>query len=54
MAGKKKLVGGLCATRGMPNATEHFRNRASSQPVVKLYEHLTAGQKDAIGSMELG
>jgi hypothetical protein len=54
MAGKKKLVGGLRAARGLPNATERFRNRASPQPVVKLYEHLTAGQKDAIVSMELG
>jgi hypothetical protein len=54
MAGKKKLVGAQHATCGMPNATERFRNRASPQPVVKLYEHLTAGQKDAISTIELG
>ncbi|KAM0918082.1 hypothetical protein ACQ4PT_009056 [Festuca glaucescens] len=54
MAGNKKHGGDQLGVRKMPNASERARNRASPLPVVRLYDHLSAGQRKTIEDMDLG
>jgi hypothetical protein len=53
MAGNKKHGGDQLAVCKIPNASERARNRASF-PIVRLYDHLSVGQKKVIEDMDLG